>query len=277
MFESLDQNQIIFILTVMATSAVVTGFMAGFFGIGGGLIMVPVLFYLFSFAGIEQAYIMHLAVGTSFSIIIPTSIISTMTHIKFKAVELSIVKTFGAFVVIGVLLGTIFAVSLKTSSLILFFSIMTMLFSLYFLTGKEKINPMPREINLIYRVICGFLSGFLSAPMGIGGGIINTPVLKMFGYPIKVAIGTSAAVGFLIALIGAIGFAISGSYLNINVPSSLGFVNVPAFLIFVPITTFMAKIGAKTVHKFDKRFIGKLFGVYLFIVSLKLFYEYFSY
>jgi len=276
LFESLDQNQIIFILTVMAVSAVVVGFMAGFFGIGGGLITVPVLFYLFSFAGIEQAFIMHLAVGTSFSIIIPTSIISTMTHIKFKAVELSIVKTFGAFVVIGVVLGTIFAISLKTSSLILFFSIMTMLFSLYFLTGKEKINPAPREINLIYRVICGFLSGFLSAPMGIGGGVINTPVLKMFGYPIKVAIGTSAAVGFLIALIGAIGFAISGSYLNINVPSSLGFINVPAFLIFVPITTFMAKIGAKTVHKFDKRLIGKLFGIYLFIVSCKLFYEYFS-
>jgi uncharacterized membrane protein YfcA len=277
LLESLDQNQIIFVLTVMAASAVVTGFMAGFFGIGGGLIMVPVLFYIFSFAGIEQVFIMHLALGTSFSIIIPTSIISTMTHMKFKAVDFSIVKTFGAFVAIGVVFGTIFAVSLKTSSLVLFFSIMTMLFSLYFLTAKEKINPRPRKINLIYRVICGFLSGFLSAPMGIAGGVINTPVLKMFGYPIKVAIGCSAAVGFVIALIGAIGFAVSGSYLNINVPLSLGFINIPTFLIFVPITMFMAKIGAKTVHKFDKRLIGKLFGIYLFIVSCKLFYEYFSF
>jgi len=277
LLESLDQNQIIFVLTVMAASAVVTGFMAGFFGIGGGLIMVPILFYIFSFAGIEQVFIMHLALGTSFSIIIPTSIISTMTHMKFKAVDFSIVKTFGAFVAIGVVFGTIFAVSLKTSSLVLFFSIMTMLFSLYFLTAKEKINPRPRKINLIYRVICGFLSGFLSAPMGIAGGVINTPVLKMFGYPIKVAIGCSAAVGFVIALIGAIGFAVSGSYLNINVPLSLGFINIPTFLIFVPITMFMAKIGAKTVHKFDKRLIGKLFGIYLFIVSCKLFYEYFSF
>jgi len=277
LLESLDQNQIIFILTVMAVSAVVTGFMAGFFGIGGGLIMVPVLFYIFNFAGIEQAFTMHLALGTSFSIIIPTSIISTMTHMKFKAVDFSIVKTFGAFVAIGVVFGTVFAVSLKTSSLVLFFSIMTMLFSLYFLTSKEKTNPTPRKINLIYRVICGFLSGFLSAPMGIAGGVINTPVLKMFGYPIKVAIGCSAAVGFVIALIGAIGFAISGSYLNINVPLSLGFVNIPTFLIFVPITMFMAKIGAKTVHKFDKKLIGKLFGIYLFIVSCKLFYEYFSF
>ena len=277
MIENLDQNQIIFIVTVMATSAVIVGFMAGFFGIGGGLIMVPILFYIFGFAGIEQAFIMHLAIGTSFAIIIPTSVISTLTHMKFKAVDLSIVKTFGAFVAIGVVLGTIFAVSLKTSSLVLFFSIMTLIFAIYFLIAKEKINPAPREINLIYRVICGFLSGFLSAPMGIAGGVINTPVLKMFGYPIKVAIGSSAAVGFLIALIGTIGFAVSGSYLNINVPLSLGFVNVPTFLIFVPITMFMAKIGAKTVHKFDKRLIGKLFGIYLFIISCKFFYEYFSF
>jgi len=261
----------------MTASAVVTGFMAGFFGIGGGLIMVPILFYLFSFAGIEKTFVMHLALGTSFSIIIPTSIISTMTHMKFKAVDFNIVKTFGVFVAIGVVFGTVFAVSLKTSSLVLFFSIMTMLFSIYFLTTKEEINPKPRKINLIYRVICGFLSGFLSAPMGIAGGVINTPVLKMFGYPIKVAIGCSAAVGFIIALIGAIGFASSGSYLNINVPFSLGFVNIPTFLIFVPITMFMAKIGAKTVHKFDKRLIGKLFGIYLLIISCKLFYEYFSF
>ena len=277
MIENLDQNQIIFIVTVMAASAVVVGFMAGFFGIGGGLIMVPILFYMFSFVGVEQTIIMHLAIGTSFSIIIPTSIISTMTHMKFKAVDLSIVKTFGVFVAIGVVLGTIFAVSLKTSSLVLFFSIMTMSFAIYFLMAKEKINTSLREINLIYRVICGFLSGFLSAPMGIAGGVINTPILKMFGYPIKVAIGSSAAVGFLIALIGAIGFAISGSYLNTNVPLSLGFVNLPTFLIFVPITMFMAKIGAKTVHKFDKRIIGKLLGIYLFIISCKLFYEYFSF
>ena len=276
MLENLDQNQILFILAAMTTSAVVVGFMAGFFGIGGELIMVPILFHIFDFASIKYEFIMHVAIGTSFAIIIPTSIISIMTHMKFKAVDFTIVKSFGVFVVIGVMLGTIFAVNLKTSSLVLFFSIMTMLFAIYFLIAKEKINPIQREINLIYRVIFGFLSGFLSAPMGIAGGVINTPILKIFGYQVKVAIGSSAAVGFLIALIGAIGFAVSCSYLNVNVPLSLGFINIPAFFIFVPITMFMAKIGAKTVHKFDKKLIGKLFGVYLFIISCKLFYDYFS-
>jgi len=277
MIETLDQNQIIFILTIMTLSALVVGFMAGFFGIGGGLIIVPVLYYIFNFIGIEKEFVMHMAVGTSFLIIIPNSIVSTITHMKFKAVDFNLVKTFGVFVMIGVILGTIFAISLKTSSLVLFFSIMTMIFAIYFLIDKEKIKPIPRKINLIYRVILGFLSGFLSAPMGIGGGVYNTPIFKMFGYPINVAIGSSAAIGFLISLIGAIGFASSGNNLNIDAPLTLGFVNIPAFLIFVPITAFMAKVGAESVHKFDKRLIGKMLGIYLFIVSCRLFYEYFTF
>ena len=275
MIENLDQNQIIFVLFIMALSAIPVGFMAGLFGIGGGLITVPVLFYIFNSIGIEQEFIMHLAVGTSFSIIIPTSIISTMTHMKYKAVDFKIVKTFGLFVIFGVVLGTVFAANLKTSNLILFFSAMTMFFSIIFLISKEKLNPEKREINLLLRIILGFSSGFLSAPMGIGGGIINTPILKMFGYSINTAIGSSAAIGFLIALIGAIGFIITGSYLNIQAPASIGFVNIPAFLIFVPITMFMAKIGAKTVHKVDRKLVGKLFGIFLLFVSCRLFYEYF--
>jgi len=277
MIETLDLNQTIFIFSIMILSAVVVGFLAGFFGIGGGIIMVPILFYIFSFVGMDKSFVMHMAIGTSFLIIIPNSIISTITHMKFKAVDFSLVKTFGVFVMMGVLIGALFAVNSKTSSLVLFFSIMTMIFAIYFLIEKEKINLKPKKINLIYRVILGFSSGFLSAPMGIGGGVYNTPIFKMFGYPINVAIGSSAAIGFLISMVGAITFASSGSYFNINAPLSLGFLNIPAFLIFVPITTLMAKIGAESVHKFNKRLIGKMFGIYLFIVACRLFYEYFTF
>ena len=108
MIENLEQNQIIFIILIMGLSAVPVGFMAGLFGIGGGLITVPVLFYIFNSIGLDETFIMHLAVGTSFSIIIPTSIISTMTHMKYKAVDFKIVKTFGIFVILGVIFGTIF-------------------------------------------------------------------------------------------------------------------------------------------------------------------------
>ena len=277
MIETLSFAQIIFIIVIMVLSAIVVGFLAGFFGIGGGLIMVPVLFYIFSFIGIEKAIVMHMAIGTSFLIIIPNSIISTITHMKFKAVNFNLVKTFGLFVILGVVIGTLFAVSLKTSSLVLIFSLMTMIFAIYFLIEREKINPKQRDINLFYRVILGFLSGFFSAPMGIGGGVYNTPIFKMFGYPINVAIGTSAAIGFLISLTGSLGFAASGNYFNVNAPLSLGFLNIPTFLIFIPITTFMVKIGAESVHKFEKKIVGKMFGIYLLLVSCRLFYEYFTF
>ena len=105
----------------MALTAIPVGFVAGLFGIGGGLITVPFLFYIFNSLGIDQQYVMHLAVGTSFAIIIPTSTVSVLTHHKFKAVDFDIVKSYGIFVVLGVIFGTIFAAILKTKTLISFF------------------------------------------------------------------------------------------------------------------------------------------------------------
>ena len=277
MIENLDQNQIIFFVIVMAFAAIPVGFVAGLFGVGGGLITVPVLFYIFDSAGLDRTFIMHLAVGTSFAIIIPTSFISTITHMKFKAVDFDIVKSFGAFVMFGVIIGTIFASNLTTAYLILFFSIITMLFSFYFFISKEKMNTTQNKMNITHKIILGTLSGFFTAPMGIGGGSINVPILKMFGYSINQAIGSSAAIGFLVSVIGALGFAVSGTYLDTEAPLSFGFINIPAFLIFIPITMLMAKIGAKAVHQINKKIINRLFGVFLFIISCRLFFEYFSF
>ena len=258
----------------MALTAVPVGFVAGLFGIGGGLITVPFLYYIFGQLGIDQQYIMHLAVGTSFAIIIPTSTVSVLTHHKFKAVDFDIVKSYGIFVVLGVIVGTIFAASLKTKSLVLFFSIVILFLGIYLLLLKEKEKNIIIKIKLHLKIILGFIVGFISAPMGIGGAVMNVPILKFFGYSINKAIGSAAAVGFLIALFGAIGFLISGSYLKTNLPLSIGFLNIPAFLIFIPITTFMARIGAKTVHKIDKNKISKFFGIFLLLIATKFFYEY---
>jgi len=260
----------------MALTAIPVGFVAGLFGIGGGLITVPFLYYIFGSLGIDPTYIMHLAVGTSFAIIIPTSIVSVLTHRKFKAVDFEIVKSYGIFVVLGVIIGTIFAASLKTKSLVLFFSIVILFLSFYLLLLKEKETDVIIEIKLHLKIILGFIVGFISASMGIGGAIMNVPILKFFGYSINKAIGSAAAIGFLIALFGAFGFLISGSYLKTNLPLSIGFLNVPAFLIFIPITTFMARIGARTVHKIDKNKISKLFGIFLLIIAIKFLFEYFK-
>ena len=260
----------------MVITAIPVGFVAGLFGIGGGLITVPFLYYIFNYLEIDPQYVMHLAVGTSFAIIIPTSIVSVLTHHKFKAVDFDVVKSYGIFVVLGVIIGTFFAATLKTKSLILFFSIIITFLGIYLLLIKERENNITVSIKLHLKIIFGFIVGFISAPMGIGGAIMNVPILKFFGYSINKAIGSAAAIGFLIALFGALGFLISGSYLKTNLPLSIGFLNIPAFLIFIPITTYMARIGARTVHRIDKNKISKLFGLFLLIIATKFLFEYFK-
>jgi len=258
----------------MALTAIPVGFVAGLFGIGGGLITVPFLYYIFGILNIDPQYVMHLAVGTSFAIIIPTSIVSVLTHHKFKAVDFQIVKNYGVYVIMGVIIGTLFAASLKTKSLVLFFSIVILFLGIYLLLLKERKQNIIMEMKLHSKIILGLIVGFISAVMGIGGAIMNVPILKFFGYSINKAIGSAAAIGFLIALFGATGFLFTGSYLKTNLPLSIGFLNIPAFLIFIPITTFMARIGAKTVHRIDKNKISKLFGIFLLVVATKFLFEY---
>ncbi len=260
----------------MIVTAIPAGFAAGLFGIGGGLITVPILFYIFSISGIEQAYLMHLAVGTSFGIIIPTSIVSVVTHHQHKAVDFSIVRGYGFFVATGVILGTILAASLKTKPLILFFTIVVFILAFYLLFLKEKEENLEIKMGLLAKGISGIISGFISAPMGIGGAVMNVPILKFFGYPINKAIGSAAAIGFVIASFGAVGFLISGSYLKVNLPQSVGFLNIPAFLIFFPITAFMARLGAKASHRINKKKMTKYFGLFLIVIGARFLYEYFK-
>ena len=258
----------------MLLTAFPVGFFAGLFGIGGGLITVPFLFFIFETLNIDKTYVMHLAVGTSFSIIIPTSIVSVLTHRKHNSVDPNIIKTYGLFVVIGVFFGTIFAALMKTKSLVLFFSIVVFFLGTYLLLNIHETKTFKKKFKIFPRIIFGFISGFVSAPMGIGGAVMNVPVLKYFGYPIKKAIGSAAAIGFIIACTGAIGFLISGSFLDARLPLSIGFINVPAFIIFIPITTLMARLGANTAHKIDKSKLQALFGVFLYVIGTIFIYRF---
>ena len=275
MIEAFGLNQIIFFLIIMAITAVVAGFFAGFFGIGGGIITVPCLFYIFGAIGIDKSFVMHLAVGTSFAIIVPTAMMSVFTHYKHKAVDFGVLKTYGIFVVIGVVIGSFFAASMETKSLVLFFSIIIYLLAinLIFLKDKTKIKL---KFNLFQRTVLGFIVGFVSSLMGIGGAIMNVPILKFVGYSINKAIGSAASIGFLIAVFGCLGFLISGIFIKTNIPLSIGFINVPAFLIFIPITILMAKVGATAVHKIKREIIAKLFGLFLIIIASRFLYDYFN-
>jgi uncharacterized membrane protein YfcA len=275
--ENLNYGEIINLLAVLGISAAVAGFMAGLLGVGGGIIMVPALYYAFTVLDFELATRMHLSVGTSLAIIVPTSIISTKTHMEHGAVDFEMVKSFGIFILIGVILGTFLVVNLNTPTLVLFFSIFAFMIGLFFIFLREELVENPKKIPELVKNISGVFIGFFSVPLGIGGGSLMVPFMRTIGYNIRKSIGTAAATGILIATSGTITMIISGKIIdNINTPFSFGYINLLGFIVFVPVTMVMARLGAKAVYKIDKKLLSKIFGTFLIIVSIRSFIEYLS-
>ena len=273
--EIIDLSELINLLLVLAVAAAVAGFLAGLLGVGGGIIMVPALYYAFTVLDFDIITRMHLSVGTSLAIIIPTSIISTKTHMEYDAVDFKMVKSFGIFILFGVIAGTFLAVNLKTAALVLFFSIFAFVVGLFFIFLREKLLENPKEISDFVKNISGIIIGFISVPLGIGGGSLMVPFMRTFGYDIRKSIGTAAAVGFLIAVTGSITMILGGKIIgNVSTPFSIGYINLLGFLVFVPVTTVMARLGAKAVYRIDKKLLSKIFGTFLIIVSIRSFIEY---
>ena len=275
--ETIATAELINLLFVLAVAAAGAGFMAGLLGVGGGIVMVPALYYAFTVLDFDVVTRMHLSVGTSLAIIIPTSIISTMTHKEYDAVDFKMVRSFGVFILAGVIGGTFLAVNLKTPALVLFFSIFALMVGLFFIFLREKLVDNPKQISAIVKNISGVIIGFISVPLGIGGGSLMVPFMRTFGYDIRKSIGTAAAVGFLIAVTGTITMITGGKIIdNVNTPYSVGYINLLGFAVFVPVTMVMARIGAKVVHKIDKKLLSKIFGIFLILVSIRSFIEYLS-
>ena len=275
--EILNSSELINLLIVLGSAAAVAGFMAGLLGVGGGIIMVPALYYAFTVLDFDIVTRMHLSVGTSLAIIIPTSIISTKTHMEYDAVDFKMVKSFGIFILLGVIAGTFLAVNLKTPALVLFFSIFAFIVGIFFIFVRERLMDNPKKISDLIKNISGVIIGFISVPLGIGGGSLMLPFMSTFGYDIRKSIGTAAAVGFLIALSGTLTMITGGELINnVTSPFSLGYINLLGFIVFVPVTMIMARVGAKAVYKIDKKILSKIFGTFLIIVSIRSFFEYLS-
>ena len=184
---------------------------------------------------------------------------------------------FGFFILLGVIAGTFLAVNLKTPALVLFFSIFAFIVGLFFIFVREKLMENPKKISDLIKNISGIIIGFISVPLGIGGGSLMVPFRRTFGYDIRTSIGTAAAVGFLIALTGTTTMIIGGNIIdNVKSPFSYGYINLLGFIVFVPITMIMARIGAKVVYKINKKLLSRIFGCFLLIVSVRSFFEYFS-
>ena len=196
---------------------------------------------------------------------------------EYDAVDFKMVKSFGIFILLGVIAGTFLAVNLKTPALVLFFSIFAFIVGIFFIFVREKLMENPKKISDLIKKISGVLIGFISVPLGIGGGSLMVPFMRTFGYDIRKSIGTAAAVGFLIALSGTITMITGGKLIdNVNTPFSFGYINLLGFIVFVPVTMIMARFGAKAVYKINKRILSKIFGTFLIVVSIRSFFEYLS-
>ena len=273
--EVLNVSEIVNLLIVLSIAASVAGFMAGLLGVGGGIIIVPALYYAFTVLDFDIATRMHISVGTSLAIIVPTSIISAKTHMEHKAVDVNLVKSFGIFIVLGVIGGTFLAINLRTSDFILFFSIMAFIVGLFFIFFRDKFLENPKKIKDSIKNISGVAVGFISVLLGIGGGSLMVPFMRTFGYDIRKSIGTASAIGILIAISGTITMITGGEIINnISTPYTVGYINLFGFIVFVPVTMLMARIGAKAVYKIDKKLLSRVFGSFLIIVSIRSFIEY---
>ena len=262
-------------VAMLATGSV-AGVLAGLFGIGGGIVIVPVLEAALGFAGVDAAIRMHVAVGTSLATIIPTSVSSARAHQQRNSVDVEIVKRWAFFVLLGALLGAWIASQVHSRVLAMVFATLALLVAIkmVFLPDSRNITEeVPRGLPV---TIIPVAIGCFSSMMGIGGGTFSVMTLTLFNEPIHRAVGTAALFGLVISLPGTLGFIAAG-WGDPRVPAgSLGFVSLIGFACIAPATFLAAPLGAKIAHGFTARRLHMLFGAFLIVASVRLFYRAFA-
>ncbi|OWY06679.1 MULTISPECIES: sulfite exporter TauE/SafE family protein [Thioclava] len=255
------------VLILMAVGAF-AGVLAGLLGVGGGIVLVPAFFYLFSGLGYGSSDLMQVCVATSLATIIVTSIRSVMAHNRKGAVDWDILKQWVVPIAIGAIIGVLVVHQLRSSTMQIIFAVMVLLIACYMMFGKSSWRISDGLPGGIFRAWFGPLMGFLSVLLGIGGGSIGTPMQTLHGIPIHRAVATSAGFGVTIALPSAIGFLLTP--VPDAPPYSIGAVNIPAFLIVIAMTTLTAPLGAALAHKLDPRKLKRVFAGFLMLVALNM-------
>lgn len=262
-------------LTMLLTGCV-AGVLAGLFGIGGGIVIVPVLEAALGILGVDAAIRMHVAVATSLATIIPTSISSARAHHQRKSVDFEIVKRWAVFVLAGALLGAWIASQVHSRVLAMVFATLALLVAI-------KLVFLPETRNLTSEVPRGPLVpviptsiGLFSSMMGIGGGTFSVMTLTLFNEPIHRAVGTAALFGLVISVPATFGFVVTGWGDARLPPGSLGYVSLVGFALIAPTTVLAAPLGARIAHGLTQKRLSMLFGAFLVIASVRLFYRAFS-
>jgi uncharacterized protein len=270
MLEQLTFSELVPLAGILIAAGIASGLLAGLFGVGGGAVLVPVLYQLFGFLDVDAGVRMHLSVGTSLAIIIPTSLQSFRKHFSRGAVDMPTLRLWAAPVITGVVLGSAGAALASGAVLKIVFIVVAAATALKLLSGRDDWRLGETLPGSLVMRIYGFIIGLFSALMGIGGGMIGNLVQTFYNVPIHRAVATSAGLGVLISIPGAIGYIIGGwPKLASLPPLSLGFVSVIGFAIVAPLAAFVAPYGVKLAHGLSKRKLEIAFGVFLLAVSIR--------
>jgi uncharacterized membrane protein YfcA len=249
---------------------VLTGLLAGLFGVGGGAIIVPILYEIFRILGVSEDIRVQLCVGTSLAIIIPTSIRSYLAHRARGTLPAGVLKSWMAPIAAGVIVGGVIAAVAPAAVFKSFFAVMAFLLGVKFLFAQDRwliAKTLPgRAMMWVY----GLFIGFYSAMMGVGGGAVSTLILSLYGQPIHAAVGISAGVGVIISLVGTVGFIIAGlPYQALMPPLSIGYVSLLGVALMAPVSALVAPYGARIAHALSRRKLELAFGIFLWIVAFR--------
>ena len=267
---SLPLPELAGLVAALLAAGVLAGLVAGLFGVGGGTVMVPALFYAFSVLGVGGEHNLHVAVGTSLAVIVVVSIRSLAAHRGHGAVDETVLRQWTPWVALGGLIGAIIAGYASMAALGIVYAACLMLVA-------AQMGLLPERATLRSdlpagpaRGVLGTLIGLLSALMGVGGGSLGGMLMTLCGRPIHQAVATASGFGLAIGLPAALGFVAFGWGVEGRPPLSLGFVSVPGALVMGVVTAAVAPYGARLAHRLDRMTLRRAFAVFLALTAISV-------
>jgi len=255
-------------VAVVAAGAI-SGLLAGLFGIGGGAVLVPVLYQGLTFLGVDDSVRMHVSVGTSIAIIVPTAIQSFLAHKKRGAVDMQLLKDWLVPLPVGVIAASIVAAMISGGALRAIFAVIALGVALRLIFNRDSWRLGDSLPGNPLRAIVGVVIGFFSTLMGIGGGVLNNTFMTLYGRPMHQAVATSSGVGVIISIPGIVGYMWAGWGHAGLPPFSVGFVNLLAVLLVIPTSVLAAPFGVRLAHALSRRQLEIAFGCFLIFVAAR--------
>ena len=266
-------SEFVWLALALLGSGVIAGITAGLLGVGGGIVVVPVLFHVFGLLGVDETVRMQMAVGTSLATIIPTSISSALSHHKRGAINFEIIRLWSPGILLGVVIGSLIVRAADHQWLTGFFATMALLMAANMAFAKEEWRLSDGLPARWIQSALSTIMGIVSTLMGIGGGTMGVTLMTLFGVHIRNAVATSAGLGLVIGIPAAVGFAINGWNVPARPAGSIGYINLVGFILIVPATILMAPTGAKIAHSISRKALLRAFAIFLTLTSIKMFFD----